>query len=154
MSTFTTPTNEKLSSLNCEADWRPWFNMIQGRASFLEIWDEKSDLTKDGLRAFKEDKKEHQENVQDSKIQHNLYKEQRQRILQLSTLIQTTVASHLQESSCLAGLTLTDWVSNLKSSVGADDDTDRERVHLDIRCLSDYCDKQGFGGKRKTTRPP
>ncbi|KAG6069120.1 hypothetical protein E4U32_003983 [Claviceps aff. humidiphila group G2b] len=128
MSTFTTPTNEKLSSLNCEADWRPWFNMIQGRASFLEIWDEKSDLTKDGLRAFKEDKEEHQKNVRDSKIQHNLYKEQRQRILQLSTLIQTTVASHLQESSCLAGLTLTDWISNLKSSVGADDDTERERL--------------------------
>ncbi|KAG5953995.1 hypothetical protein E4U57_004967 [Claviceps arundinis] len=86
--------------------------MIQGRASFLEIWDEvnpdhpstfmvkqtepqrpkiqdyqakpdievptkKSDLTKDGLRAFKEDKEEHQENIQDWKIQHNLYKEQR-----------------------------------------------------------------------------
>ncbi|KAG6107952.1 hypothetical protein E4U31_007998, partial [Claviceps sp. LM219 group G6] len=39
MSTYTIP-NEKLSNLNCEADWRPWYNMIQGRASFLEIWDE------------------------------------------------------------------------------------------------------------------
>ncbi|KAG6118637.1 hypothetical protein E4U13_008396 [Claviceps humidiphila] len=114
--------------------------MIQGRASFLEIWDEvnpdhpstfmikqtgpqrpkvqdyqakpdievptkKSDLTKDGLRAFKEDKEEHQENIQDWKIQHNLYftrNNERHRILQLSTLIQSTIASHLQESSCLS----------------------------------------------------
>ncbi|KAG5996486.1 hypothetical protein E4U52_006556 [Claviceps spartinae] len=88
----------------------------------------RSRLIKDGLRAFKEDKEEHQDNVQERKIQHNLYKEQRQRIFQLSTLIQLKVASHLQESSCLAGLTLTDWISNLKSSVGADNDTERERV--------------------------
>ncbi|KAG6097704.1 hypothetical protein E4U30_000355 [Claviceps sp. LM220 group G6] len=169
MSTYTTPTNEKLSSLNCEADWRPWFNMIQVNpdhpATFMinqtepqrpkirdyeakagiEVPTRRTDLTKDGLGAFKEDKEEHQDNVQDWKIQHNLYKEQRQRILQLSTLIQSTVASHLQESSCLAGLTLTDWISNLKSSVGADDDTERERVRLEIQSARvKFCEAARF----------
>ncbi|KAG6043686.1 hypothetical protein E4U17_000879, partial [Claviceps sp. LM77 group G4] len=135
---MSTSTNEKLTYLNCEADWRPWYNMIQGRASFLEIWDEvinpddpttfiakqpepqrpkivdyeakpdvevptrRSDLTRDGLRAFKEDEEEHRNNIHDWKIQHGLYREQGQKIYQLSTLIQSTAASHLQESSCLA----------------------------------------------------
>ncbi|KAG6244633.1 hypothetical protein E4U24_004924 [Claviceps purpurea] len=39
MSTYTFPTNEKLGFLRDEEDWRPWLNMIQGRASSLEIWD-------------------------------------------------------------------------------------------------------------------
>ncbi|KAG6167520.1 hypothetical protein E4U11_006926 [Claviceps purpurea] len=182
MSTYTIPTNEKLASLCDEEDWRPWFNMIKGRASLLEIWDElnpdhpstfmkkptddrmwrgypvrgmrtvakaypqrpqpkdyeakagieepthMSHLSKNGLKAFKEDKQDYKDNVDDWMIQYQRYKEERQKVYQLTSLIQSTVALHLQESSCLAGLTLTDWISNLKNSVGADDDTERERV--------------------------
>ncbi|KAG6181031.1 hypothetical protein E4U27_002519 [Claviceps purpurea] len=163
MSTYTIPTNEKLASLCDEEDWRPWLNMIKGRASLLEIWDElnpdhpstfmkkptdpqrpqpkdyeakagieepthMSHLSKNGLKAFKEDKQDYKDNVDDWMIQYQRYKEERQKVYQLTSLIQSTVALHLQESSCLAGLTLTDWISNLKNSVGADDDTERERV--------------------------
>ncbi|KAG6086177.1 hypothetical protein E4U33_007823 [Claviceps sp. LM78 group G4] len=33
------PTNEKLTTLRDETNWRPWLNMIQGRADALVLWD-------------------------------------------------------------------------------------------------------------------
>ncbi|KAG6023770.1 hypothetical protein E4U19_004132 [Claviceps sp. Clav32 group G5] len=94
MSTYTIPTNEKLTTLRDETNWRPWLNMIQGRASALELWDKlnpdhpstfmekptdpqkphpkdfeakagievptlMSRLSKDGLKAYKDDKQEY-----------------------------------------------------------------------------------------------
>ncbi|KAG6280501.1 hypothetical protein E4U47_008129 [Claviceps purpurea] len=163
MSTYTFPTNEKLAFLRDEEDWRPWLNMIQGRASSLEIWNKinpdhpstfmeqptdpqkpdpkdyeakagieeptlMSHLSKEGLKSYKEDKQDYKDSIDDWKIRYQHYKEERQKVIQMTTLIQTSVASHLQESSCLAGLTLSEWISNLKNSVGADDDTECERV--------------------------
>ncbi|KAG6310059.1 hypothetical protein E4U44_005988, partial [Claviceps purpurea] len=163
MSTYTFPTNEKLAFLRDEEDWRPWLNMIQGRASSLEIWNKinpdhpstlmeqptdpqkpdpkdyeakagieeptlMSHLSKEGLKSYKEDKQDYKDSIDDWKIRYQHYKEERQKVIQMTTLIQTSVASHLQEASCLPGLTLSEWISNLKNSVGADDDTERERV--------------------------
>ncbi|KAG6273524.1 hypothetical protein E4U49_000144 [Claviceps purpurea] len=70
-----------------------------------------SHLSKDGLEAFKEDKLQHKDLVDDWKVQFHHYKEEWNRA-----------------ASRPAGLTLTDWIPNLKDSVGADDDTERERV--------------------------
>ncbi|KAG6318979.1 hypothetical protein E4U44_007350 [Claviceps purpurea] len=59
-----------------------------------------SHLSKDGLEAFKEDKLQHKDLL-------HIYRN--------------------RAASRPAGLTLTDWIPNLKDSVGADDDTERER---------------------------
>ncbi|KAG6059100.1 hypothetical protein E4U17_006929 [Claviceps sp. LM77 group G4] len=97
-----------------------------------------SHLSKDGLKAYKDDKQEYKDSIDDWKIQFQYYKDERQKVLLMTTLIQTTVASHLQESSCLAGSTLSDWISNLKNSVEADDDTGIERHPYQCETSTNY----------------
>ncbi|KAG6039627.1 hypothetical protein E4U19_004927 [Claviceps sp. Clav32 group G5] len=106
---------------------KPDIKDYEAKAS-VEVPTLMSHLSKDGLKAYKDDKQEYKDSIDEWKIQYQYYKDERQKVLQMTSLIQTPVASHLQELSCLAGLALSDWISNLKNSVGADDDTERERV--------------------------
>ncbi|KAG6231402.1 hypothetical protein E4U34_004899 [Claviceps purpurea] len=78
-----------------------------------------SHLPKDGLEAFKEDKLQHKDLVDDLKGSVPP--------LQGGTAKGPSTDQN-RAASRPAGLTLTDWIFNLKDSVGADDDTERERV--------------------------
>lgn len=87
-----------------------------------------SELSAQGQKAYKEDMEYYKILTERYKLTYRKYEIEQKSIQHLTALIQSTVAPHLQRTCCLPGLSLHQWITNLKNTTGVDDNLESERA--------------------------
>jgi len=88
-----------------------------------------SHLSTSGLKAYKDDTEYYRGQLELYKIMERKYEEEQSRLDKITTVIQSTVSTHLQNNCCLPTLSIREWIKNLIDTVGIDvkEEYDRAR---------------------------
>ena len=107
-------------------NYPPLANLANGNADFVPT--HPSELSANGLRAFKEDVEYYKIQLDSFKQAERRYIEERKNIEKIASFIQSTVSVHLQNNCLLPDQTPRDWVRSLRDTVGVDADDERDRA--------------------------
>ncbi|KAG6029723.1 hypothetical protein E4U19_000787 [Claviceps sp. Clav32 group G5] len=83
-------------------------------------------LTANGLKTYDRDMVRYRTLIESYKIKQHKYEKEATGIDTITQLIQSTVATHLQDSCCNPDDSLPQWIANLKRRVGIDDRVEKE----------------------------
>lgn len=93
-----------------------------------------SELSVNGLKAWKEDTDYYRLQLESFKIKDRAYSEERSSLDKIVVYIQSSVSSHLMKNCCKPGETIRAWLISLRDTVGID--AEEERLQARYRYLA------------------
>ena len=87
-----------------------------------------SELSANGLKAWKEDTDYYRLQLESYKIRDREYREERANLDKVVVFIQSSVSPHLMKNCCKPGETLRSWLISLRDTVGIDAEEERLRA--------------------------
>jgi hypothetical protein len=97
-------------------------------AANVDVPTRQSDLSSSGQKAFREDLEYYKILVEQYKGDRHEFEKEQTSLQQIVAFIQSTVSPHLLRTCCLPDLPLRQWITNLKSTVGVDEQIEQERA--------------------------
>ena len=87
-----------------------------------------SDLTSDGITAYKNDMESYKIQLEAYKLDDKEYREEKANMDKIVVFIQSTVSPHLMRNCCKPGESVRQWIRSLMETVGVDKEEERERA--------------------------
>jgi hypothetical protein len=97
-------------------------------ATNIDISTRLSELSTAGQKAFKEDLEYYKILVEQYKSDRHEYEKEKASLQHIVAFIQSTVSPHLLRTCCLPEQPLKQWITNLKLTVGIDEQIEQERA--------------------------
>ncbi|PVH92099.1 hypothetical protein DM02DRAFT_701515 [Periconia macrospinosa] len=89
-----------------------------------------SDLTEDGITAYKNDVESYKMQLEAYKLDDKEYREEKINMDKIVMFIQSTVSPHLMRNCCQPGEPARQWIRSLMETVGVDEEEERERARI------------------------
>ncbi|KAG6086759.1 hypothetical protein E4U33_000001 [Claviceps sp. LM78 group G4] len=83
-------------------------------------------LTANGLKTYEKEMAHYRTRIESFKIKQHKYEQETKGLDILTTLIQSSIVTHLQESCCDPDESLQEWLQNLQKAVGIDSEVELE----------------------------
>ncbi|KAG6290461.1 hypothetical protein E4U09_004412 [Claviceps aff. purpurea] len=141
--------------LSDQIQWTVWFKSIKSRAKSLKVWTkvepeptepevpsilgreayagvneptEVQQLTANGPKTYEREMVRYRTLLDAYKVKQHKYEKEVIGIDAITQLVQSTVATHLQDSCCDPDDSLQQWIANLRRRVGIDDRVEKENA--------------------------
>jgi len=129
------PNGTKVPRIEPTFPSQPSLDKYEGRATLglddngdRVLPENPSDLTPNGIRAWKDDVEYYKMSLEEFKNKDRKYQEERASLDKLVVYLQQTVSPHLMKNCCKPGQPIRTWLSTLKETVGIDAEEERERA--------------------------